>query len=169
MGKKCKVEKETRRLMESMADLVKKKNDGYKFRTKGRKAIKRIKRSCVHWIMRKKEFPTVDKDPNNPMNWKCMICGASFPIRPGTLEEYHKATDDLIANVNQMQFWSVKMGGDADDTKLFIRLKSDLARFKKIQKNILNKVNKREQWEARKANTETLSQFDGYRGYNYRN
>ena len=29
MGKKCKIEKETRRLMESMADLVKKKNDGY--------------------------------------------------------------------------------------------------------------------------------------------
>lgn len=168
MSKKYKVEKETRRLMESMADLVRKKGSGYKFKSKGKKAIKKIKKTCVHWIMRKREVPTVDKDPANPNNWKCLICGASFPIRPGTLEEYHKMTNDLIANVNQLQFWSVKMGGDADDTKLFIRIKHDLTQLKKIQKNILAKANKRDQWEARKANSNRLGQFDGYTGFNYR-
>ena len=42
MSKKYKVEKETRRLMESMADLVRKKGSGYKFKSKGKKAIKKI-------------------------------------------------------------------------------------------------------------------------------
>ena len=170
MAKKNRIEKETRRLMESITDLVKRKNGAYKFKAKGKKAVKRIKRTCIHWIIGKKGAPTVTvvQDTDVPGNWKCQICGASFPIKPMTVEEAHKVTDALIGNVNQMQFFSVKMGGDSDDTKLLLRLKNDLRVFKKIQKNIINQVNKREQWESQKAKRNTQSQFDAFSGFNYR-
>ena len=75
MAKKSKkVEKETRRLMEGIADLVKKKGDRYKFKSKNKKVIKKVKRTCVHWIYRKgKEVPTVIQDPERPGYWKCTI------------------------------------------------------------------------------------------------
>lgn len=167
--KSKKIEKETRRLMESMSDLVKKKGDKYKFKTGKKKTIKKIKKSCVHWIMRKgKETPTVDRDPTNPANWKCTICGASFPVRPLELKEYNATANDMLSYINQLQFFSVKMGGDAEDTKLFLDLKNKIPRYMKIQRNILKQVNKRQQWEDRKANTDGLGQFDSYAGFNYR-
>lgn len=170
MAKKIKLEKETRKLMESIADLVKVKKGKFKFKSKGKKTIKKIKKSCIHWLLNKKVSPAVDKDPNNPMNWKCKICGASFPIRPATTKENKEIIDNVIELVNQLQFFSVKMGGDADDTKLFIRLKMDLAKLKKAQKNIINQANKRQQWETKKSDTEnTVGQFDGFSGYSYRN
>lgn len=167
MAKKGKIEKETRKLMESIADLVKMKKGQFKFRSKSKKAVKKIKKSCVHWISNKKVTPTVDRDPDNPLNWKCKICGASFPIRPGTVEEYREKINEVLGIVNQMQFWSVKMGGDAEDTKLFIRLKNDLAKLRKVQKAILNQANKRQQWEQRKNQTEN-NQFDMHTGFTYR-
>lgn len=166
--KNPKIEKETRRLMEGIADLVKKKGDKYKFKSGKKKQIKKIKRTCIHWIIRKgKDFPTVVLD-SNPMNWRCTICGATFPIRPGTDQEYDNAVKIIIAYVNQLQFWSAKMGGDAADTKLFLQLKQSLPRLMKVQKNILKEVRKRQQWEDRKSNTDSLSQFDSYAGYSYR-
>lgn len=170
MAKKSKkVEKETRRLMESIADLVKKKGDRYKFRTKSKKAVKKVKKSCVHWIMRKgKEAPTVVHDPNKPGNWRCTICGASFPIKPLTRNEYEDQTDNMMELINQMLFWSVKLGGNADDTKMFIRLKSDLPRYKKVARQILKRVNQREEWENNRSRSDIMSQFDAY-GINYRN
>ena len=169
MSKKSKkVEKETRRLIEGIADLVKKKGDGYKFKSGKKKQIKKVKKTCVHWIIRKgKEVPTVTQD-TNPANWKCTICGATFPIRPGTPEEYRQAAEQLLAHVNQLQFWSVKMGGDAEDTKLFLHLKQLVPRYLKVQKNILKAVNKRQEWEDRKSQSDTLSQFDSYAGFSYR-
>ena len=168
--KSKKVEKETRRLMEGMADLVRKTKKGrYKFRTGKKKQIKKIKRQCVHWIMRKgRDVPTVQQDPTNPMNWRCAICETSFPVRPATQPEYDEAISKMLGYVNQMQFWSVKMGGDADDTKMFLTLKSLIPRFSKAQRNILKQVNKRQEWEDRKTNSDSLSQFDGYSGINYR-
>ena len=170
MSKKSKkIEKETRRLIEGITDLVKKKGDGYKFKSGKKKQIKRFKKTCMHWIIRKgKEVPTVTQDPTNPTHWKCMICGASFPIRPSSNEEYKTASNQFLAHVNQLQFWSVKMGGDADDTKLFVQLKQMIPRYMKVQKNIMKAVNKRQEWEDRKTNSDSLSQFDGYGGYNYR-
>ena len=108
MAKKSKkVEKETRRLMEGIGDLIKKKGDRYKFKSKNKKIIKKVKRTCVHWIMRKgKEVPTVIHDPEHPGNWKCTICGASFPIKPMSLADYQSQTEHMLEIVNQMQFWS---------------------------------------------------------------
>lgn len=167
MSKRKRVEKETRKLIESISELIKKKGDGYKFNCK-KKQIKRIKKTCVHWTIRKgKEVPTVTQD-TNPANWKCTICGATFPIRPATPEEYRNTAKQLLAHVNQLQFWAVKMGGDADDTKLFIQLKQLIPRYMKVQKNIMKAVNKRQEWEDRKSHTDSLSQFDGYSGFNYR-
>jgi len=171
MSKKSKkVEKETRRLMEGMADLVKRKGDKYKFKTGKKKQIRKIKRSCVHWIIRKgKDSPTVSPDPNNPMNWKCNICQVSFPVKPlDRLEDYYEITEKFLSYVNQIQFWGVKMGGDADDTKLFLRLKSDIPRFVKAQRNILKQVNKRQEWDNRRKNSDSLAQFDSFAGFNYK-
>ena len=166
--KSKKIEKETRRLIEGITDLVKKKGDGYQFKSGKKKQIKKVKKTCVHWIIRKgKESPTVVQD-TNPANWKCTICGDTFPIRPGTTEEYRQVANQLLSHVNQLQFWSVKMGGDASDTKLFLQLKSMIPRYLKVQKNILKAVNKRQEWEDRKSHTDSLSQFDSYAGFSYR-
>lgn len=170
MAKKSKkVEKETRRLMEGITDLVKKKGDRYKFKSKNKKMIKKVKKTCVHWIIRKgKEVPTVVHDVEHPGNWKCTICGASFPIKPVSVDEYNRQVDQLLAHVNQMQFWSVKLGGDAEDTKMFIRLKENLPRFKKVSKQILKRVNQREAYENNRERSDVLAQFDAYAGFNYR-
>jgi len=170
MAKKSKkVEKETRRLMEGIADLVKKKGDRYKFKSKNKKKIKLVKKTCVHWIIRKgKEVPTVIQDPNHPGNWKCTICGESFPIKPVTPEEYKAACDTMLAFVNQMQFWSVKLGGDADDTKMFINMKKSIPRFQKVSRQILKHVNQRDAWEKNREQSDVMSQFDAYSGFNYR-
>lgn len=170
MAKKSKkIEKQTRQLMESMNDLVKKKGDKYKFKTGSKKKIRKMKKTCVHWIMRKgKDTPTVIQDPENAKNWKCTICGASFPIRPMEVKDYLKIMEEYEGVINQLQFWSVKMGGDAEDTKLFLKLRSEVPRSQKIMKNIVKQVNKRQKWEDRKANTDTLAAFDSYAGFNYR-
>lgn len=167
--KSKKVEKETRRLMESVTDLVKKKGDRYKFKSKNKKIIKKVKRSCVHWIIRKgKEVPTVIHDPEHPGNWKCTICGASFPVRPVDMDVYYDSTDKMLQYINQMQFWSVKLGGDAEDTKMFIKLKENLPRFAKVSKQILKRVNQRDAWEKNRERSDVMSQFDAYSGFNYR-
>lgn len=166
--KSKKIEKETRRLIEGIADLVKKKGDGYQFKSGKKKQIKKVKKTCVHWIIRKgKEQPTLVVD-SNPANWRCTICGEVFPIRPVTPEEYSQTARALLSHINQVQFWSVKMGGDAADTKLFLQLKQLVPRYLKVQKNILKAVNKRQEWEDRKSHTDSLSQFDGYAGFSYR-
>ena len=170
MAKKSKkVEKETRKLMESIADLVKKKGDRYKFKSKNKKLVKKVKRTCVHWIIRKgKEVPTVVQDPTRAGYWKCTICGASFPIKPEEDKKYKETSEQMLEFVNQMQFWSVKLGGDADDTKMFSRLKESIPRFEKVSKQILKRVNQREAYEKNREHSDVMSQFDAYSGFNYR-
>ena len=169
MAKKSKkVEKETRRLMEGITDLVKKKGDRYKFKSKNKKVIKKVKKTCVHWIIRKgKEYPMVFNDPERPGYWKC-ACGYSFPIKPATIDVYNQTADQMLEFVNQMQFWSVKLGGDAEDTKMFLRLKEALPRFKKVSKQILKRVNQRQEFENNKERSDVLAQFDAYAGFNYK-
>ena len=164
-----KVEKETRRLMEGITDLVKKKGDRYKFKSKNKKLVKKVKKTCIHWIMRKgKPVPTVIHDPNNPLNWKCTICGKTFPIKPASHDEYVEICDRMLEFVDQMQFWSVKLGGDADDTKMFIRLKESVPRFKKVTKQIIKQMNRRDSWDKNRERADVMSQFDAYSGFNYR-
>lgn len=168
--KSKKIEKETRRLIEGISDLIKRKDGTYKFKTKKKKEIKKIKTTCVHWTIRKKdnkEVPTLDQDVN-PANWKCRICDATFPIRPGTEDEYKDVADQFLSHVNQALFYSIKLGGNADDTKLLLRLKELVPRYVKAQKNIMKTMNKRQEWENRKNNSDTLSQFDSYAGFSYR-
>lgn len=178
--KKIKVEKETRRLMEGITDLVKRKGDRYKFKSKNKKIVRKVKKTCVHWIIRKgKECPTVIHDPEHPGNWKCTICGASFPIRPlditndpndpaHMINPYENETDHLLQLVNQMMFYSVKLGGDSDDTKMFVSLKQMLPKFSKASKQIVKRINQREAWEKNRERGDVMSQFDAYSGINYR-
>jgi hypothetical protein len=175
MAKKSKkIEKETRKLIESIGDMVKRKNGRYKFKSKNKKIVKKVKKTCVHWIMRKgKEVPTVVHDPENPGMWRCAICGAKFPIKPLAPTEdgrsaYQVAANDMLGLVNQMQFWSVKLGGDAEDTKMFIKLKELLPRYAKVSKQILKRINKREEYENNRKRSDVMSQFDAYAGFNYR-
>lgn len=169
MAKQKKVEKETRKVIEAISDLIKRKGDHYKFKSGKKKTIKKMRKSCVHWIVRKgKVIPAVMHDPNMPGYWRCTVCQASFPVRPVEPEEYVETTKALLSHINQLQFWSVKMGGDADDTKLFIQMKNLLPRYLKVQKNILKNINKRQEWEDRKTKSDGFGQFDSYSGFNYR-
>ena len=168
--KNKKVEKETRRLMEGISAMIKKKGDGYKFKTKNKKKIKVIKKTCVHWKIDKNghEVPAVEQSKTRPGYWKCKICNAEFPIIPVKEEQYDQACDIILEYVNQMQFWSVKLGGDADDTKMFLQLKKTIPRFKKVAHNIRKNVDRREKLENKRDKADTLSQFDAYGSYSYR-
>jgi hypothetical protein len=170
MGKKSKnIEKETRRLMESISDLIKRKGDRFKFKSGKKKQIRRVKRVCPHWIFRKgKEVPTVTQDPNNPKNWKCKICGATFPINPLEDGRYFEIGEKFLELVNQTQFFSVKMGGDAEDTKVFLKLKELVPRYLKIQKNIIKQIVKRQKWDEDRNKSNMSDQFDSYSGFNYK-
>ena len=170
MAKKSKkIEKETRRLIESITDLVKKKGDRYKFKVKNKKTIKKVKKTCCHWIYRKnKEVPTLNASIDRKGYWRCDICEAEFPVVPYTLKEYEEIYNTALETVNQIQFWAVRLGGDADDTKMFLRLKSDLPRMIKVAKNILKAIEKRRLSESKNNSKEVLSQFSNYSGFNYR-
>lgn len=167
MSKKSKkIEKETRKLIEATSDQIKrKKGDQYKFRC-SKKRAKIIKRACCHWIIRKgKEMPSVIEDSTRPGYWKCFICGRSFPICPDKPENYSSTCNNMLEYVNQMQFWSVKLGGNAEDTKMFIKLKEQIPRFEKASKNIIKNIDKRQQWEKNRSRSD--SQFSMYSGVRY--
>lgn len=169
MAKKTKVDKEVRKIMEAVSDLVKKKGDRYKFKSKNKKKVKKVKENCIHWIMRKhKEFPLVVVDSNRPSYWRCSLCKTSFPIKPDKLDAYIVSTNKELEYVNQIMFWAVKLGGDADDTRMFLRLKKDLERFKKVSKQVLKQLDKRAAIEQNRGKTDALSQFDAYSGFNYK-
>lgn len=170
MAKKSKkIEKETRRLIEGISDLVKKKGNKYKFKTKNKKVIKKVKRTCFHWEIRKnEEKPALTRCEHKPGYWECCICHATFPIKPGEDDDYKEAINRTLEYVNQIQFWSVKLGGDKDDTRMFLKLKELLPRFEKVSKQIVKQVNKRNAWEKNRQNTDALSQFDAYASFNYR-
>lgn len=180
--KNKKIEKETRRLIEGISDLVKKKGDRYKFKTKNKKAVKKIRKTCPHWTIYKgKEIPTTNVDTEDPTMWRCAICGEKFPIRPARIEkvvddagrvtvynEYDEVISQQLSLVNQIQFWSVKLGGDEDDTKMFLRLRSDLARFSKVARQVVKQVNKRQAMDRNRENTDVMSQFNAYAGFHYK-
>lgn len=166
---KVKVEKETRKLIEAIADLVKKKGDRYKFKSKNKKVIKKVKKTCVHWTIHKgREVPTVVASTENPGDWRCKICGTEFPIKPAELSEYRTSILQTLRYVNQMQFLSVKLGGDKEDTKMFLELRKLLPRFNKATKQILKAANKRQRLEDNRKKSDSMSQFEAYSGYNYR-
>lgn len=163
-----KVEKETRKLLEGTNDIIKKKNGRFKFKIKGKKQIRAAKQRCFHWIIRKnKEVPLVRSDIGPSGYWKCTLCGKVFPIRPKELDTYINDAEQFMQDVEQMAFWSVRMGGDKEDTKMFLALKANVPRFLKASKNILKEVNKRDAWDKNRQKTDLLSQFDAYSGYSY--
>ena len=170
MAKKSKkIEKETRRLIESISDLVRKKNNQYKFKGTKKKEVRRIKTTCVHWIIRKgKEYPAVEVRPESPEFWTCKICGKSFRIAPYTQEEYHNINASYESIVNQCFFYSVKMGGDASDTKVMIKMKEMIPRFDKISSSMMKQLDKRKEYENRRQQSDQGSQFTSFASYNYR-
>lgn len=169
MAKKCKVEKETRKIMEAITDLVKRKGDKYKFKNKNKKDRKKIMKGCVHWVIRKgKECPSVSHDPDNGDNWKCLICGETFPVRPKARDEYVATFDNAAQLINQLLFYSVKLGGDADDTRRFIQMRRGLKQCAKSAKHIVKALNKRDEMENNRKNTDQGAQFSMYSGYNYK-
>lgn len=174
MAKKSKkIEKETRKLIEAITDLTKKKGNRYKFRTKDKKTVKEYKLICPHWRYKKPdsredEVPAVVRHPIHNDYWQCKICGATWPVNPGEPEDYEKAVDDVLECINQIQFWAVKMGGDAEDTRMFIKLRKNLPRFKKVSRQVLKRVHKRAQWEENRKKTDALAQFDAFSSFNFR-
>lgn len=170
MAKKVKIEKETRKLMEAMGDLIKKSSGGkYKFKSKSKKTLKSVKKNCIHWIVRKGNVdPTVNQNPDNGEEWRCKICSRTFPIKPLTREQYSETITETGKIIDQLLFYSVKLGGDADDTKLMLDVRKKLPEIQKIAKAISKAISKRDQMEANRKNTDATAQFSAYSGYNYR-
>ena len=172
--KRMKVEKETRRLIEGISDLIKRKREQFKFKTKKKKVIKRVKLTCVHWTLYKgKEHPAVKSDINDPSKWRCGICGKSFPKNPSSndpakKDEYRTTANKLLEFVNQSQFFAVFMGGDKDDTKLFLQLKSAIPRYIKVHRRIMKQLEKHK-LDNNKSKSNVMNQFDSWdTGYSYR-
>ena len=167
--KNLKIDKKTRGLMEAISDLIKDNGDQIKFKSKKKKRVKAYKTTCVHWMIKKgRALPTLTQSPDNPQDWKCRICGSTFPISPLEQQEYDNRCQRMLEIVEQMQFWLVSMGGDADDTAVFQMFKKYIPKFRKIQKNIVKAVKKRQIWEDSRTKTDSLSQFDSAAGYSYR-
>lgn len=181
MAKKSKqVEKETRRLMESISDMVKRRGGKYQFKKKHKKKqLRRMRMTCVHWIYRKgRSIPTVIHDPNDPNLWRCTICGATFPVNPLKCNAdqvkshdtpYDHKVNEMLSLVNQIQFWSIRLGGDKEDTKMYLELRRLLPRFRKVARNVLKNVKKRELVENNPDKNNIMATFDAYSSfYNYR-
>lgn len=172
MSKKKKIknmDKELRRHLEATSDMIKKKGNKFKFKNgKGsKKVVKKLRKLCIHWIIRKgKAVPTVDSDGHG--NWKCYLCGHTFPILPKTEEEYDQIITNALEAVDQLVFLATHLGGDADDMKTFLHLKEDLPKLKKIAKEVVKQSNKREQFERNADDENAMSQFSSYsNGLNY--
>lgn len=105
-----------------------------------------LREQCAHWSTRKnnKLSPSVSKDDNEQNNWRCNFCGASFPIRPVDLEKRIQTYNDFLEQLNQLQFYSVKLGDDIGQHKeLFSTLKKFLPQYLELQGAVINAVNKR--------------------------
>ena len=151
--KNKKIDKETRKLIEAVSDMCKRNDDG-SIKIKGKKKeVKKIRQCCPHWIIRKgKEYSTVTENPERNGELKCRICGTTFPMKPLDDNEYDQICKDFLQIVNQAFFYSVKMGGDSSDTKVFETCKRMIPRFNKIVKNEMKTLRKREIYENRKNN-----------------
>lgn len=174
MSKKPKVknlDKETKQCIETISDLFRNKNGEMKLR-KGKKGkTKKILRNmCFHWIIRKDQcLPLVDNDPEDPNYWLCR-CGAKFRKAPATEEERERIIDEFLSLVNSTQFYSVNMGGDKDDSALFIKLKKLIPDFRRVAKEVSKAIQKRADYEDNKAKSEELDKFGSsfYNDFSYR-
>lgn len=157
------LDKETRACIETVSDLFKVKDGEWKVR-KGKKGkTKKILRNmCFHWLIRKDQCtPMVQNDPENPSYWKCR-CGARFKKTPPTEEERQAIIEKFLELVNLIQFFSVNMGGDKEDSALFIKLKKLIPDFEKTAAAVLKAMAKKKDYEENKARTEDLSNFGQY-------
>lgn len=169
--KSKRIEKETRKVIEAYSDIIKLKKDKYKFKAGKKKEINRMKKSCLHWIIRKgEERPATEPDSNNPHNWKCGICNKSFPIKPKSFEEYLEVASAFEADVNQLAFYAVKMGATPEDIKILLNFKKSIPEFIKMSRNLTKALNKRQEYEDRKRNSDLgSSQFSDYGSFSYNN
>lgn len=173
--KKSEIEKSTRRIIEATSEMIRVKNGKLKWKKKlKKKKIRLAQISCFHWRTTSKggDRPALFEDPDRPGYWKCDICKRSFPIIPlkpteDNPEPYTVKIDEMLEYVNQIAFWSVKLGGNARDTETFLRLKTELERFKKVAKNVSRRVRKNSDAENRR-NNDVESQFNAWASFGYR-
>ena len=172
--KKNSIEKNTRKAIEAVSEMIKIRGGKVKWKKKlKKKEIRLAQVSCFHWHIRNgKANPTLVQDEDRPGYWTCRICHRSFPISPLTPTDenpdpYADATDKMLELVNQIAFWSVRFGGDGDDSKMFMSLKKDLERFKKVSRAIVKRARKRDEFE-RQQNKEGSGPFNAWATFNYR-
>ena len=172
--KKSSIEKNTRKAIEATSELIKIRGGKVKWRKKlKKKEIRLAQMSCFHWHIRNgRANPTLVQDESRPGYWTCRICHKSFPIKPlpftdDNPEPYADATEKMLELVNQIAFWSVRFGGDSSDSKMFLSLKRDLERFKKVSKTIIKRVKKRDEFEQQQGQQST-STFTTWSAFNYK-
>ena len=167
--KRSKVNKETRALIEALTDMTKRSGNAYKFKSGAKKkAVRRAKKTCVHMrISKGRETPALEINPQNSEEFRCLICGATFPQAPLDQQEYDDAFVKVLKYINQIQFYANALGCDSEDSRLIIQLKASIPTFMKIQRNVRNDTIKRQKFEDNRANTNNMSQFDMGSGYSY--
>ena len=84
------------------------------------------------------------------------------------MDQYQSTTRQVLSYVDQMLFWSVKLGGDMDDTKMFLSLKENLPRFEKVTRTITKRLNKIDSFENNRSKSNALDQFNNYSAFNYK-
>lgn len=163
-----KIEKETRKVIEAISDLVRRKNDTYKFKGK-KKQIKEVRKTCVHWIIRKGiTSPTIMTLDTSPDKWTCKVCKKSFPKAIKEISEYQAIINAFEEIVNQCFFYSVNMGGNSDATKVFLTLKRLLPKYQRITTNLMKRIKKRDTYENRRMNSDIVNQFGNYSAITYK-
>lgn len=175
------LDKKVRQLLESTGEMVKLKGDvnkEYRFKSKNKKQLKKIRKTCTHWIIRKGDLvPTVKRDEQNPDYWICTLCGERFQTAPYEIKKdaagnviddpYKRLTNEFTGLVNNTIFIAIKAGGDAEDTKLMLELREKAKEFKKVGKELSKLISKVKDTD-RRSKMDTMSNFDMYGSYNYR-
>jgi hypothetical protein len=170
--KRSKMDKKTRDLIEKVSELVKRKDNKYRLKGK-KKVVRNVKQSCPHWIFRKrKDVPTVREDRDRPGYWQCLICKRSFPIDPYLIPGKDNDVDEIKAICNQMlelvdhaSFYGARMGGDGEDTTMFVQMKRMIPRFEKSARSITKLLDKRKDFQENKNNS-SANPFRSW-GYNF--
>ena len=173
MGKKKKnakkVERETRRLIESISELGKYKNNDFKFNKKvKKKTVNAAKRNCLHYYSKNgRIIPTMTQAGSAPGFRKCRICGAQFKITPPSEENIDIMNATFLSEVDRVAFSAVACGGNKDDLKVCLAIKAALYKFNKIDRNVSKIMRKRSEFQTKREKSPIDDNFHSYAGYDY--
>ena len=160
------IEKETRKLIETTSDLIRERPDG-SFKIKGRKKkeVKNIKLLCPHWIIKKRKERATVIDADEPGVFQCRLCNAKFWRNPLDNKNIDDICDYASALVHQIGFYMILTGCDTEDAQIITKLKRTLPRFRKMAKNVSRQITRRN--DIHKNRGRDTDNFTGHSLFKY--